>query len=157
MQLLLKWLLRPSYVHVDGLLALGAGLRHDEFAYRHLSFASCRFFSGVFSIHKPNTRNDFVLWRQLLPRFHYPLVFTCSRYYAGIAPCESRYLTRNGFCAIWDCISSSSKKNLRALTFKGSEMVLRGGEFLCFSGYSCATRPNSTCVVRRCGEFGRAF
>ena len=44
-----------------GLVALGAGPRHDEFAYRHLSFASCRFFSVVFSILKPNTRNAFVL------------------------------------------------------------------------------------------------
>jgi len=44
-----------------GLVALGAGLRHDEFANRHLSFASCRFFSVVFSILKPNTRNAFVL------------------------------------------------------------------------------------------------
>jgi len=80
------------------LVALGAGLRHDEVAYRHLSFASCRCFSVVFSIHKSNTCKAihktntciaFVLWRQLLPRFHNPLVFTCPRYYVGIAPCES--------------------------------------------------------------------
>ena len=72
-----------------GVVALGAGLRHDEVAYRHLSFASCRCFSVVFSIHTPNTRNACVLWRQLLPRFHNPPVFTCSKYYVGIAPCES--------------------------------------------------------------------
>jgi len=46
-----------------------------------------------------------------------------------------------------DCVMMSS--------FKGSEMVLRSGEFLCFSEYSCATRPNPTCVVRRCGETER--
>ena len=48
-----------------------------------------------------------------------------------------------------DCAMMSS--------FKGSEMVLRGGEFPCFSEYLCPTRPNLTCVVRRCGEFGRAL
>jgi len=49
----------------------------------------------------------------------------------------------------WDCAMMSS--------FKGSEMVLIGGEFLYDSEYSCATRPNLTCVARRCGEFGRAL
>ena len=34
-------------------------------------------------------------------------------------------------------------------SLKGSEMVLRGGEFLCFSEYSGATRPGPTCIVRR--------
>jgi hypothetical protein len=68
-----------------GAVALGAGLCRDEVAYRHLSFASCRCVSVVFS---PDTRNAFVLWRQLPPRFHNPLVFTCSTYYVGIAPCD---------------------------------------------------------------------
>ena len=68
-----------------GVVALGAGLRHDEVAYRHLSFGSCRCVSASFSIH---TQCFCAIWRQLLPRFHNPLVFTCSAYYAGIAPCE---------------------------------------------------------------------
>jgi len=34
-------------------------------------------------------------------------------------------------------------------SLKGSETVLRGGEFLCFSEYSGATRPGPTCIVRR--------
>ena len=55
-----------------GAVALGAGLCRDEVAYRHLSFASCWCFSVVFSIHTPNTRNAFVLWRQLLLRFSQP-------------------------------------------------------------------------------------
>ena len=34
------------------------------------------------------------------------------------------------------------------VSFKGSETVLRGGEFLCFSEYSGATQPSLKCVVR---------
>ena len=31
-----------------GVVELGAGMCHDEVAYRHLSFASCRYFSVIF-------------------------------------------------------------------------------------------------------------
>ena len=87
-----------------GLVALETGLRNDEVAYRHLSFASCRCFSVAFSIHRPNTRNAFVLWRQLLPRFQ---TLLCSH--------------------VLDIVLASHHVNLRALTSRSGELSASKG------------------------------
>ena len=71
-----------------GVAALGAGLRHDEVAYRNLSFASCWCFSVIFHSHARYTQ-CFCAVATAAAEVSQPSCVHSSKYCVGIAPYES--------------------------------------------------------------------
>jgi hypothetical protein len=87
-----------------GVVELGAGMCHDEVAYRHLSFASCRCFSVIFHSHAKYTQ--------------------C---FCAVATAAAEVFTTLLCSHVPNIMLASHRVNLRALTSRSGELSASKG------------------------------